>query len=123
MSSIVDRYVAVWSEPDPEARRKTVCALWTEDGVEYVEGAQFRGHEGLVERIAGAYEQFVATGEYRVDHDGTFTRHGDVVVLTLRLARPDGSTAWAARAFLVLTEDGGRIREDYHLTVQPLPPA
>ncbi|MEY9877154.1 hypothetical protein ABH931_006678 [Streptacidiphilus sp. MAP12-33] len=34
-------------------------------------------------------------------------------------ARPDETTAWAARAFLLLAEDG-RIREDYHLTVQAL---
>jgi hypothetical protein len=29
---LVERYVAVWTEPDPAARRKAIEQLWTEDG-------------------------------------------------------------------------------------------
>ncbi|RAG82307.1 nuclear transport factor 2 family protein [Streptacidiphilus pinicola] len=122
MSSIVERYLAVWNEPDPVARKQAVTELWTEDGVEYVEGKQFRGHDGLVERVAEAHERFVASDGYRITHDGSTTPSEDVVVLTVRLTRPDGGTDWAARVFLLLDADG-RIREDYHLTVQPLPPS
>jgi hypothetical protein len=35
------------------------------------------------------------------------------------LSAPDGEVAWAARAFLVLGDDG-RIQEDYQLTVKAL---
>ncbi|MEE4543340.1 hypothetical protein V2S66_15345 [Streptomyces sp. V4-01] len=49
--------------------------------------------------------------------------HGDLVVLALRLTRARGpgagEVAWAARAFLLLDEEG-RIVQDYHLTVRPL---
>lgn len=121
-TSIAERYTAVWNEPDPAARRQAVAGLWTEDGVEFVENVRFSGHDGLVDRVAEAHRQFVASGDYTVTHDGSAIRHGDLVVLTLRLTRPDGGTDWAARAFLLLADDG-RIREDYHLTVQPLPPA
>ena len=45
---IADRYLAVWSEPDPAARRAAVAALWAPDGVEFIDGGiQFRGHDGL----------------------------------------------------------------------------
>lgn len=30
---LADRYVAVWNEPSPDARRAAVSALWAEDGV------------------------------------------------------------------------------------------
>lgn len=50
--TITDRYVAVWSEPDPQSRRAAIAGLWEPDGVEYVEGTQFRGHEELDARIA-----------------------------------------------------------------------
>jgi hypothetical protein len=29
---LADRYVAQWTEPDPDERRKAIERLWTEDG-------------------------------------------------------------------------------------------
>ncbi|MER6071547.1 nuclear transport factor 2 family protein [Streptomyces sp. NPDC001817] len=126
VDAIVQRYVAVWSEPDAAARKRAVAELWAPDGVEFVEGAQFRGHDGLVDRVAEAYGLFVGSGEYHVTHDRHVTVHDDIAVLTVQLRYAkgprEGEVAWAARAFLVLDDDG-RIRQDYHLTVQPLPEA
>lgn len=123
---IVERYVAVWSEPDAAARERTVGELWAPDGVEFVEGTQFRGHAGLVDRVAEAYGLFVASGAYHLTDDNHVTVHDDVVVFTVRLTcakgPQTGEVAWAARVFLVLDDDG-RILQDYQLTVQPLPEA
>jgi class 3 adenylate cyclase len=118
---IADRYLAVWSEPDPASRRAAVAALWAPDGVEFVDGGiQFRGHDGLDARVREAYEQFVASGEYALTSPGDVTRHDDIVTFTVQLTTHDGEVAWAARVFLLLGPDG-RIREDYQLTVKPLP--
>ncbi|GHE16155.1 nuclear transport factor 2 family protein [Streptomyces alanosinicus] len=126
VDQIVQRYVAVWNEPDAAARKRAVAELWVQDGVEFVEGTQFRGHDGLVERVAEAYGLFVASGEYDVTHDKHVTVHDDVVMLTIQLTHAKGAklgeVGWAARVFLVLDDDG-RIVHDYHLTVQPLPEA
>jgi hypothetical protein len=123
---IVARYVAVWNEPDAAARARAVAGLWSGDGVEFVEGAQFRGLDALVDRVAEAHTAFVASGLYTVTHDGRVSVHDRLVVLTIQLAHAHGEdagdVAWAARVFLVLDADG-RISEDYHLTVQPLPAA
>ena len=37
---LVDRCVAVWSEPDTERRRKAIAQLWTEDGVQHLQPPQ-----------------------------------------------------------------------------------
>ncbi|MFL6072561.1 MAG: nuclear transport factor 2 family protein [Mycobacteriales bacterium] len=116
---LVRRYVAVWSEPDPDARRESVAALWADGGVEFVEGAQFRGHAELSERVAHAYEAFVGSGRYAVTSGDDVTTHGDIVTFTVQLTAA-GEVDWAARVFLVVGDDG-RIREDYQLTVKPLP--
>jgi len=117
---IADRYLAVWSEPDPAARRAAVAALWAPDGVEYIDGGiQFRGHDGLDARVREAYEQFVATGAYALTSAGDVARHDDIVTFTVQLTTPDGEAAWAARIFLLVGRDG-LIREDYQLTVKPL---
>jgi hypothetical protein len=118
-AGIVARYGAVWSEPDPGARRAAIAGLWAADGAEFVEGTQFRGPEALEARIAGAYQEFVASGRYAVTMADEVGRHDDVITGTIQLTAPDGEVAWAARVFLVLGADG-LIREDYQLTVKPL---
>lgn len=32
IEGVADRYIAVWNEPDADARRRAVANLWTEDG-------------------------------------------------------------------------------------------
>jgi len=70
-------------------------------------------------RIAGAYQEFVASGRYAVTAADDVARHDDIVTCTIQLTAPDGEVAWAARVFLLLGADG-LIREDYQLTVKPL---
>ena len=118
-TAIVARYLAVWSEPDPGARRAAIVGLWAPDGAEFVEGTLFHGHEELDARIAHAYQEFVAGAGYAVTSADDVTRHHDVVMFTIQLTAPGGEVAWSARVFLLLHEDG-RILEDYQLTVKPL---
>jgi hypothetical protein len=121
----VDRYIAVWSIADADERAKAVSELWTPDGVEFIEGRQFFGHAALTERVTEAHEAFVANGAYTAAGGEDAARHDDVVIFTIRLDHADqnthsaGDTAWSARVFLLLDEQG-RIRADYQLTVQPL---
>jgi hypothetical protein len=117
---IVDRYLAVWSEPDAEVRRRAIAGLWAQDGVEFVEGAAFRGRKELEVRIAEAYEAFVGSGRYAVTSAGDVSGHDDIATFTIQLTTGGGEVAWAARVFIVLGENG-LIQQDYQLTVKPLP--
>jgi hypothetical protein len=118
-AEIVARYVTVWNEPVPESRRAAIAGLWAPDGAEFVEGTRFLGHEELDARIAGAYQEFVASGRYAVTAAGDVARHDDLVTFTIQLTAPGGEVAWAARVFLLLGADG-LVQEDYQLTVKPL---
>jgi ketosteroid isomerase-like protein len=119
IDDVADRYLAVWSEPDPERRRRAVADLWAEDGVEFVETGQFRGHEELDTRITAAYDAFVGNGRFTVTSADDVFGHHNAVTFTVQLATGDGQVAWAARVFLLLDEDA-RIRADYQMTVHPL---
>jgi hypothetical protein len=119
-ASLAERYLAVWREPDLAARQAAIAELWTPEGIEFVEGARFQGYAELQARVAGTYEEFVAPGRYALTAAGDVTRNGDIITLTVQLTEPDGEIAWAARVFLLLGADG-RIREDYQLTVKPMP--
>jgi hypothetical protein len=116
---IVDRYIAVWNEPDSELRRSAVAGLWAEDGIELVESTRFRGHEELDARIAEAYKEFVESREFAVTSANDAFAHHDAVTFTVQLITKDGEVAWAARVFLILGEDE-LIRYDYQFTVKPL---
>jgi hypothetical protein len=118
-AEIVTSYIAVWNEPDPISRSAGVARLWNADGVEFVEGSAFRGHEELNARVAGAHQEFVASGRYVATAAGDVTCHDDVVTFTIQLTTPAGEIAWAARVFMLL-DANGLIREDYQLTVKPL---
>lgn len=117
--TITNRYLAVWSEPNPQSRHAAIASLWEPAGAEYLEGTQFRGHEEIDARIAHAYEEFVAGGKYNVTMADDMTQHDDIITFTVQLSTQAGQVAWAARVFLFLG-DAGYIREDYQLTVQPL---
>ncbi|MEV5497243.1 hypothetical protein AB0M50_17770 [Nonomuraea fuscirosea] len=126
---LVDRYVAVWNEPDAGLRRKAVAELWTEDGVQLLQPPQdireaaaalgvtpvleARGHEALEARVTSSYEKFVAPGEFFFRPRDNADRLADIVKFTWEMVSTDGGEpAGAGLEILVLGADG-RIRTDY----------
>jgi hypothetical protein len=119
INDIADRYIAVWSEPDTEARRETIAHLWSDNAVELIEEAEFHGLAELEPRITEAYQAFVESGTFTVSSANDVIGHHDLISFTIQLTPPGGEVAWAARVVLLLDGDG-RIERDYHLTVQEL---
>jgi hypothetical protein len=124
------RYMAVWNEPDPDARRTMVRDLWTPGGTHAIEtppagiraeaaslgfpapALEARGHEQIEARVARAYDEFVAPGKYAFRPGHIAWRHAEIVVMTWEMAATgDGAVAGSGRAVLVLDPDG-RIRAD-----------
>jgi uncharacterized protein len=116
VADFVDRYVAVWNEPDPARRAEAVAALWAEDGVEFTDTREHRGHQAIEARVAEAHGQFIATGESHVAAgDNAVQLHG-ALSFTIMLVPAGRDTAfWAAEVFVILSEDG-RIQCDYQFT-------
>jgi hypothetical protein len=120
MNEIVDRWVRVWHEPDPDARRKAVAELWTEDATELVSSTTFHGHDALTERVGGAYQEFVAPGEYVFVSAGDVAGHHDMIVFTCHMLPAGGDEIlWQARVVLQLAPDG-RIRREDQIELQVL---
>ena len=57
MTNLIDRYTAVWNEPNADARRAAVAALWAPDGATLHRLIEARGYSALEARVAGAYEK------------------------------------------------------------------
>lgn len=127
---LVERYLAMWNEPDPEARRAAVRVLWAEDGVQVLQPPEemrqaaakvgfvnavleARGHDELEARVTRAYEEFVASGEFRFRSRKDAVALGDVVRFGWEMAPADGGDATAAGTEFVVVDPRGRIRADY----------
>jgi hypothetical protein len=116
LATFTDRYLAVWNEPDPALRRQAVAGLWAEDGVEFTESAEHRGHEAIEARVAHAYDEFVAAGGFAFVPAGPATHHHDAITFTGQMVpAAGGEPVWTGVMF-VLLDDDGRILRDYQFT-------
>jgi ketosteroid isomerase-like protein len=112
-AAFVRRYVDVWNEPDADARRSTVTALWAEDGIEHTDANTYRGHTEITARVKGAYEQFVRDGGFRFTLGDEPAWHDGAVTFTVHMVKTSGGgPVWAATILTVL-DTGGRIRADH----------
>jgi hypothetical protein len=120
LQQVVDRYVALWNEPDAERRRAGIAEVWAPDAAHFTPSMEAHGHAGLETRIAGAYDRFVATGQYVFRHCGNIAGHHDTVKFNWQMV-PSGGGPVAALGFDFLVLDGeGRILRDYQY-IEPTP--
>jgi hypothetical protein len=130
LKNFTDRYVAVWSEPDPERRRATVRELWSTDGVHVLqppqemrqaaEGLGFdrvvleaRGHDELEVRVRRAYEEFIAPGTFVFRSRGDAERLHDVAKFRWEMVPRDGGDVAAVGLEILVLGADGRIVSDY----------
>jgi hypothetical protein len=107
------RYVHIWNEADPTARRAQVAARWIEDGPQYVRARQVHGHADLEVRVATSHQTNIAERNYWFEVDGSVEQLCDMVKFNWRMV-PKGGGAIAATGLIVaLLASDGRIRIDY----------
>lgn len=130
LDELIERYVGMWNEPDPEVRRDVIRELWAEDGAHVLQPPrelsdaaasigfqtptlEARGHRALEARVARAYADWVAGGQYRFRPGRGAAQLGDVVKFGWEMvAAGDDAPTAAGLDFLVL-DVRGRIRLDY----------
>ncbi len=114
----VERYVAVWNEPDAEVRRRTIEDLWAPDGANYTQSMQAVGYDALDVRVTSAYEDYVGSGKYTFrSHLPPVGHHGVVKVTWEMVTVPEEEIASIGIEFLVL-DDHGRIVSDHQFIVE-----
>jgi hypothetical protein len=114
----VERYVAVWNEPDAEVRRRTIEDLWAPDGANYTQSMQAVGYDALDVRVTSAYEDYVGSGKYTFrSHLPPVGHHGVVKVTWEMVTVPEEEIASIGIEFLVL-DDQGRIVSDHQFIVE-----
>lgn len=117
LDAFADRYLAVWHQPDPSARRAAIEALWTPDGIETIESGRHVGHDALLARVTDTYEQLVDKGGFVFRSAGDAVGHnGAITFTTYMVPAAGGDVAWTGRVVVHLAPDG-RIRHDHQFTL------
>src|SRR4051812_30200597 len=90
----VDRYVSMWHEPEPTERRRRVEDLFAPDSDHYTASLEAHGLDQITARVAGAYERFVAGGEYQFRSCDDISAHHDSLAFHWEMVgRADGNVA------------------------------
>ena len=100
---IVDRYIAMWNETDPERRRDLVAQTVTEDASYLDPVMAGAGIDGISEMIGGAQQQFPG---HRFTLASGPDVHHDRVRFSWSLASDGGAPVAMGTDFVTLAEDG-----------------
>ena len=110
---LAQRYIDIWNETDPSARRAQIAGLWVEAGTHYVRTREVHGHADLEIRVATSHQTNVTERNYRFELAGGLEALRDMVKFNWRMV-PGGSGVVAATGLIVLLlAEDGRIRTDY----------
>ncbi len=111
--NIARRYVHIWNETDPAARRAQLAGLWIEDGTHYVREREVRGHADLETRVATSHQTNVTERNYKFEVAGGVEQLRDMVKFNWRMVPKSGGAIAATGLIVLLLTGDGRIRIDY----------
>jgi hypothetical protein len=129
-TELVERYVAMWNDADPDARSAAVHELWAQDGAHILQlpdqmlgeakrigfinpVLEARGHNALEARVTRAHQEFVASGEFRFRPCGRAVQVGEVIKFGWEMVPAAGGNPAATGLEFLLLDAQGRIRCDY----------
>lgn len=110
---VVQRFVEVWNQTDPLARRATIEALWVPEGRHLMGSQDARGYDSLEARVAASHERSVAQGGNTFRPATAIQALADVVKFRWDMARKDSGEVVAAGVGFLRLDRNGRILCDY----------
>ena len=102
IQKVVNKYIAIWNESDPERRRALIAETWTENASYLDPMLQGDGRDGIDAMIVGVQERFPG---HRFRRTGDVESHHDRLRFTWELAPQAGDPVVSGTDFGVVTPD------------------
>jgi hypothetical protein len=129
-TELVNRFIGLWNDPDPDRRRATIRELWSEDGGQVLQPPQemreaaaslgfpdprlaVRGYEELERRVTRAHEDFVAGGGFEFRSRGNVDRLDHVLKFNWEMVPAGGTEVQAVGLEVLLLDRDDRIATSY----------
>ena len=107
INAVVDGYIAMWNETDPERRRSIIEATWTDDASYLDPIMAGEGRDGIDAMVAGIQERFPGH-RFRLSFGPDM--HNDRVRFAWELAANGGDPVARGVDFGTVADDG-RLRD------------
>lgn len=115
---LVERYVALWNEPDAAKRRAAIEALWTPDGSHYSPTLEAHGYDELEARVLRSHQRWVVDQDFYFRSTGDVHTHHGVMTFTWEMLPRDGSSVESVGQDFFLLAPEGRARAIYQFILQ-----
>jgi hypothetical protein len=112
LANLTDRYVEVWNEADPDARRRRIRSIWSPNGTTCHRLVDARGYEAIEARVTGSWDRWLRDGKYVFRAVEAASHHDAVKFEFAMIATSDGTVEANGLCYLLLDGDG-RIANDY----------
>ncbi|HET6951044.1 MAG TPA: nuclear transport factor 2 family protein [Acidimicrobiales bacterium] len=103
VTATVDAYFAMLNEEDPTRRAALAAQAWTEDGYYHDPLLEAKGHDALVDMVAGVHAQFPGQ---RFTRTSGVDAHHRVIRFGWQLADPAGAVTVAGLDVAIVADDG-----------------
>ncbi|HEY3020185.1 MAG TPA: nuclear transport factor 2 family protein [Solirubrobacteraceae bacterium] len=107
VATVVDGYIAMWNEADPERRRSIIAETWADDAAYLDPLMSGEGADGIDAMVAGVQERFPG---HRFELSAGPDAHHDRVRFAWQLYGPNGGGAVAAGVDFATLASDGRLR-------------
>jgi uncharacterized protein len=82
IDAFIEQYVAVWNEPDLQARHASIRRLWARDGSMVNRVRRYAGHAAIIDGVGRSYDAFVVRG-FRFEPEHWCAHHDALLFLWL----------------------------------------
>jgi hypothetical protein len=111
-NELVDRYIAVWNEPNAEARCSRIAELWAPDCAYIDQTTVWTGHSAIEAEMARVYNELTAK-DLAFSSANHSQAHHNVVSFGWHMRAKHIEEVKAVGSDLLILDEGGRIRFDY----------
>jgi hypothetical protein len=102
LTELIDRYIAIWNETDPERRRALIARTWTEDATYLDPMLESEGQAGIDGMVRGVHERFPG---HRFRRTSDVDTHHDRARFSWELAPEGGAVVARGIDFATVAPD------------------
>ncbi|SNX58045.1 SnoaL-like protein [Streptomyces sp. TLI_55] len=118
-NDFADRYVAAWTETDPEARRKRVEELWAPDGIYANAIAVVTGHEAIATQVGYAHDAYATGGFTFRSCNNARGQHDTLRFNWVMVSEATGALEAVGFDFVTLDDEGRIIADHQYFDTPP----
>lgn len=113
MTELIDRYIAVWNEPDAAKRDAAIAGIWREDAFSASVANEYAGRAAIAARVRRTYDDFVAGQRFLFRAVGDGEIHHDGMRIRWEMGPADGGPAVSGGVQFLILDAQGLVRYDY----------